>query len=89
MATICSIGICIIWKIVTYLQRYQRLIMEKNQITEETNVLFDQLMKGYEPSPFLTSNWPMQDGVYREYSEYENNDSCPSGTSGSVKSIAL
>lgn len=61
--------------------------MEENQSKGRTNELYDNLMKGFEPSPFTSTDWQMQSGVYRQYSEYKNNDSCPSGTSGSIRSI--
>lgn len=63
--------------------------MKKSHSDTSTNELYDNLMKGYEPSSFITTDWQMQGGVYRQYSEYENNDSCPSGTSGSIRSIIL
>lgn len=63
--------------------------MKKSHSDTSTNELYDNLMKGYEPSPFITTDWQMQGGVYRQYSEYENNDSCPSGTIGSIRSIIL
>lgn len=63
--------------------------MKKSHSDTNTNELYDNLMKGYEPSSFITTDWQMQGGVYRQYSEYENNDSCPSGTSGSIRSIIL
>ena len=61
--------------------------MEENQSKGRTNELYDNLMKGFEPSPFISTDWQMQSGVYRQYSEYDNNDSCPSGTSGSIRPI--
>lgn len=63
--------------------------MEKNHPNVDARELYDNLMKGYEPSPYVSSDWQMQGGMYRQYSEYENNDSCPSGTSGSIRSIIL
>ena len=63
--------------------------MKESQSEVSINEIYDNIMKGYEPSPFISTDWQMQGGVYRQYSEYENNDSCPSGTSGSIRSIIL
>ena len=63
--------------------------MKESQSEVSINVIYDNIMKGYEPSPFISADWQMQGGVYRQYSEYENNDSCPSVTIGSIRSIIL
>lgn len=71
------------------LQFEKRTDMKENQSELSLSKIYDNMMKDYEPSPFISTDWQMQGGVYRQYSEYENNDSCPSGTSGSIRSIIL
>lgn len=63
--------------------------MKKSPATENTNELYEKLMRGFVPSPFISSDWQMQGGLYHQYSAYENNDSCPSGTSSTIRLIAL
>lgn len=32
---------------------------------------YDAIMDGYEPLTFVSSDWPMENGVYRQYSAFE------------------
>lgn len=48
---------------------------------EELINKYDSIMKGYTPLNFVESNWPMENGVYKQYSAYEKPDNIVSGTS--------
>lgn len=48
---------------------------------EELINKYDSIMKGYTPHNFVESNWPMENGVYKQYSAYEKPDNIVSGTS--------
>ena len=45
---------------------------------------FDELMKGYQPSEYVNTEWPMKDGMYQQYSAFENDVQCASGTHTSI-----
>ncbi len=48
---------------------------------------YDKFIKGYEPSNLICQDWPMQNGIYQQYSIYKNNTPSSSGTSASVKAL--
>lgn len=60
-----------------------------NRSISSINEMYSNLMRGYEPSPSVNNGWQMEGGVYRQYSAFENNESCPSGTDGSLRAITL
>ena len=41
---------------------------------------FSELMKDYQPSEYINKEWPMKDGMYQQYSAFENDVQCTSGT---------
>lgn len=45
---------------------------------------FSELMKGYHPSEYVSQEWPMKDGMYQQYSAFENDVQCASGTNTSI-----
>jgi len=45
---------------------------------------YDALMKDYEPQPFVPTNWPMENGVYKQYSAFNQDDSSIGCTSYSL-----
>ncbi len=55
------------------------LCMDKN-LTES----YDRLMKDYKPSQYVNQNWPMKDGMYQQYSAFEDDVQCASGTNKSI-----
>lgn len=63
--------------------------MKEKKHSIETQQLYNGFMKGYESTKYVNSDWQMQGGIYRQYSVYEDNDSCTSGTNSSIKSIIL
>ena len=44
------------------------------------------IIKEYEPSKFVQTEWKMQDGLYVQYSAYENNTPC---VVGDIHSLSL
>lgn len=48
--------------------------------------VFDKIIKEYEPSKFVQTEWEMQDGLYVQYSAYENNTPC---VVGDIHSLSL
>ena len=42
---------------------------------------YNTIMKGYEPRPFLYGTWTMENGVYKQYSAYDNDGFSVGGTS--------
>lgn len=52
--------------------------MEKK---EEILNKYNAMMKGYEPQVFVPNTWPMENGVYKQYSAYEESNNSVSGTS--------
>jgi hypothetical protein len=48
--------------------------------------VFDKIIKEYEPSKFVQTEWKMQDGLYVQYSAYENNTPC---VVGDIHSLSL
>ncbi len=49
--------------------------------------MYEQLMNGFTPDKSVETVWPMKDGMYLQYSAYETNDICLSGTSDSIRSL--
>lgn len=50
---------------------------------------YDRLMRDYQSSDFIRRDWQMKNGVYEQYSAYDNNDSCPSGTNDTIKALFI
>lgn len=42
-------------------------------------------MKDYQPSDCVSKGWPMKDGMYQQYSAFENDIQCTSGTQTQLK----
>lgn len=42
---------------------------------------YNSIMKGYEHQTFVPSSWPMENGVYKQYSAFEESNNSVSGTS--------
>lgn len=59
----------------TLTNRTDNPIMEK-----ELAQAFSEMMKDYKPSEYVTREWPMKDGMYQQYSAYESDVQCTSGT---------
>ena len=45
---------------------------------------YNSIMKDYEPKPFISGDWPMENGVYKQYSAFENQTVSVGGTSYSL-----
>ncbi len=42
---------------------------------------FDEFVRGYEHQKFISSKWPIDNGVYRQYSALDPSEVAVSGTS--------
>lgn len=42
---------------------------------------YDTIMEGYEPLTFVSGDWPMENGLYRQYSAFEESNNSIGGTS--------
>ena len=45
---------------------------------------YEKIMDGYEPSQYVNKEWPMKDGMYQQYSAFEDDVQCTSGTQSSI-----
>lgn len=45
---------------------------------------YTSIMKDYEPNLYTSGPWPMENGVYKQYSAYENQNNSVGGTSYSL-----
>ena len=57
----------------------------KKEKKEEIIEKYNSIMKGYEPQNFVPDNWPMENGVYKQYSAFEQSNTSVSGTSYNLK----
>ena len=48
---------------------------------EEIINKYQSIMNGFEHQTFVPSNWPMENGVYKQYSVFEESNNTVSGTS--------
>lgn len=65
------------------------LVMKEDNNKLRVEQAYESIVSGYTPSEFVNTEWKMRDGVYPQYSVYENNESYPSGTSKSIQSLSL
>lgn len=47
---------------------------------------YNDFMRGYEKSPFIDTEWPMKDGMYQQYSGWDND---AVGVSGTVQALIM
>lgn len=71
------------------ISRPERFVMSKENNKSKVERVYDQIVSGYTPSEYINTDWKMRDGVYQQYSVFENNESYPSGTSKSIQSLCL
>lgn len=48
---------------------------------------FTKFVDGYQPKPFISSEWPLEDGIYKQYSAFEESGVSVSGTANTLKLI--
>lgn len=48
---------------------------------------FNKFVDGYQPKPFISSEWPLENGIYKQYSAFEESGVSVSGTANSLKLI--
>lgn len=63
--------------------------MRKDNKKSTIKPIYDQVISGYTPSKYVNTDWKMRNGVYPQYSVFENNESYPSGTSKSIQSLCI
>lgn len=42
---------------------------------------YNSIMKDYEPQTFVSGDWPIENGVYKQYSAFDESKNSVSGTS--------
>lgn len=67
----------------------ERFVMSKESNKPKVERVYNQIVSGFTPSEYVKTDWKMRDGVYPQYSVFENNESYPSGTSKSIQSLCL
>ena len=50
---------------------------KESELLEQYNAFMD----GYEPLSFVSGDWPMENGVYRQYSAFEESNNSIGGIS--------
>lgn len=66
---------------------------DKVKISKKTknqdNVLstLANITKGYRPNEFIQTEWTMQDGLYKQYSAFEDDEPCVAGNNSSLYSL--
>lgn len=45
---------------------------------------YSELCNGYHPSPYVNTEWPMKDGMFQQYSGFEDDSPCSTGTLNSI-----
>ena len=58
----------------------------KRQVADISGA-FKQFVDGYEKSPYLSTEWPMENGLYKQYSAFEHSEPIVSGTTSSIKPL--
>lgn len=58
-----------------------RIFMDMDKDFAQT---FVEMTKVYQSSDFVDKEWPMKDGMYQQYSAFENDVQCASGTQTSI-----
>lgn len=48
---------------------------------------YKRIMKGFCPSQYVNPEWEMQNGIYKQYSLYDDNCVSVSGTINSIKAL--
>lgn len=48
---------------------------------------FKQFVDGYQKSPYISTEWPLENGLYKQYSAFDRSEPIVSGTTGSIKSL--
>ena len=59
----------------------------KESSSKSTREVYDNLMNGYTPSPYVNTEWKQQNGFYQQYSVYDENCTSVSGTVNTIKAL--
>lgn len=55
----------------------------KDSVTD----LYEKMMNGYNPGPFIQREWEMKDGLYVQYSAYKEKTPVQSGIACTIKAL--
>ena len=61
--------------------------MDSKDDSQNNKKAYEKIMKGYSPSPYINTEWDMQNGFYKQYSLYDENCVSVSGTINSIKAL--
>lgn len=61
--------------------------MDPKESLRNTQESYEKLMKNYTPSPYINTEWEMQNGFYKQYSVYDENCVSVTGTINSIKAL--
>lgn len=61
--------------------------MDPKESLQNTQEAYEKLMKDYTPSPYINTEWEMQNGFYKQYSVYDENCVSVTGTINSIKAL--
>ena len=63
------------------------LFMDSNDKSQKNQEAYEKTMKNYSPSPYVNTEWEMQNGIYKQYSVYDENCVSVTGTINSIKAL--
>jgi len=61
--------------------------MDPKKNNQNVKEAYDHIMKDYAPSPYVNTEWEMQNGFYKQYSILDENSVCVTGTVQSIKAL--
>lgn len=67
--------------------RMNLLIMDTKGNSKNIQEAYEKLTKEYTPSQYVNTEWEMQNGFYKQYSVYDEDCVCVSGTVNSIKAL--
>lgn len=62
-------------------------IMDAKDKSQSNQEAYEKMMKDYSPSPYVNTEWKMQNGIYKQYSVYDENCVSVTGTVNSIKAL--
>lgn len=61
--------------------------MDSKDNSQNNQDAYEKMMKDYTPSQYVNTEWEMQNGIYKQYSLYDDNCVSVSGTVNSIKAL--
>ena len=62
-------------------------VMDSKDKSQNNQEAYEKMMKDYSPSPYVNTEWEMQNGIYKQYSVYDENSVSVTGTANSIKAL--